>query len=200
MSRLIDMTGQRFGRLLILGRSGAHWACRCDCGQSAKVRRKHLIGGHTVSCGCRRNQILSELHETNQRHMMSGSPTHRVWIEMRRRCRSAGRVTAKYYFDRGVTVCEHWQSSFEDFLADMGERPPGTTIDRIDGTRGYEPANCRWATPQQQRANQLGRTVLTEDIRQEIRGRLEHGERAVSVARRVGFSRSLVDQVRAGSR
>lgn len=81
-------------------------------------------------------------------HGMSASPTYRRWSYMKRRCASD-----PLYTQQGIAVCERWVSSFENFLADMGEVPPGLTLDRIDGTKGYEPGNCRWATYKEQNRN-----------------------------------------------
>lgn len=96
-------------------------------------------------------------------HGLSRSKTYSSWVEMNRRCKDdPARACYPHYAGRGISVCERWHS-FENFLADMGERPEGLTLDRIDNDRGYEPGNCRWATRVQQRRNQ-GRTKLTPDV------------------------------------
>jgi len=86
------------------------------------------------------------------------TPTYGTWMAMRRRCQNPGDRRFKDYGGRGISVCERWDSSFENFLADMGERPAGMTLDRIDTNGNYEPGNCRWATPIQQRANRRDST------------------------------------------
>lgn len=81
------------------------------------------------------------------------SSTHYSWTNMVARCTNPNRQDFKHYGGRGITVCERWRNSFADFLADMGEKPAGTSLDRIDNERGYEPGNCRWATRTEQMQN-----------------------------------------------
>lgn len=148
MSFFQDITGQRFGRLIVLslyrrGSSGVHsrWLCLCDCGQTRVASGSSLKRGRTTSCGCGRIT-----------HGSWGSPTYRSWHMMLQRCTNPRNTHYAYYGGRGITVCERWLK-FENFLADMGERPLGTSIDRIDVDGNYEPGNCRWATPKQQMNN-----------------------------------------------
>lgn len=153
----------RFHRLVVLchaGRSGIHhqFLCRCDCGAEKTIPGQSLLSGRTKSCGCYRRDRGKEISETGgtaviKKHGLHGTPTHLVWMGMKRRCTTT-HATPSRYARQGVTVCERWASSFEDFLADMGERPsPEHSIDRIDFTKGYEPGNCRWATNLEQASN-----------------------------------------------
>lgn len=153
--RLIDLTGMRFGRLEVIkrgeniGRSAA-FECRCDCGTMLTARAASLRNGDTASCGCYRAEKMAE---KQRKHGHFGSRTYNSWASMLSRCRDKNKPAYARYGAIGITVCERWEK-FENFLADMGERPEGCSIDRIDNDKGYEPGNCRWATPIQQRRNQ----------------------------------------------
>lgn len=148
-----DLIGQRFGKLLIrkrLGRMGEshaiHWECLCDCGSSSVVKTGNLMNGSTTSCECWR---ASRITADNLTHGQYNSPTYRSWKSMLARVKDP---RYQYHKGRGITVCERW-TKFENFLTDMGERPPGTTLDRSDNDGNYEPGNCRWATSKQQARN-----------------------------------------------
>jgi hypothetical protein len=166
-----NITGQRFGRLLVLGYVGTDnsrnsiWRCKCDCGASADVRRSHLVGGITQSCGCfgseRRSELTKERFTT---HGMSDTPAYNAWSNMRMRCQNPSHPSYSNYGGRGITVCKRWQE-FENFFADMGEPPAGMSLDRKDNDGNYEPDNCRWATNRQQAINKRSNQLLTLDGR-----------------------------------
>ncbi len=150
-----DLSGQRFGKLTVLhfvelrGKSGYMWLCQCDCGNQSLAMAGNLRTGKTKSCGCGKIKHGHSLPET---------PTYSSWHAMKVRANSKRPKDTKYYGH--VTVCDRWLQSFTAFLEDMGERPLGTSIDRIDNSKGYGPDNCRWATPLQQvhnRSNSLSR-------------------------------------------
>lgn len=174
--KTIDISGQKFGRLTVIQlgqptKAGASWACVCDCGCHTVVNSLKLRNGSIVSCGCYRRE---RLNQANIKHGMSKkSRTYRTWKEMRNRCSNASADNFKWYGGRGISVCERWQF-FENFLADMGERPAGMTIDRIDNMRGYEPGNCRWSTHVEQTRKQA-KNKLTEKLALALRSDREAG-------------------------
>jgi hypothetical protein len=152
-----SLAGQRFGRLLVLDRvprepraSGqAKWRCLCDCENISIIGSNALRSGATQSCGCLRRDALVTRNTT---HGLSGTRTYNSWCNMIRRCTHDNDPRYPEWGGRGITVCERWLD-YPNFLADMGERPPGTTLDREDNDGNYEPGNCRWATPPEQMAN-----------------------------------------------
>ena len=153
-ARLEDLSGRVFGRLTVgrrVGRTGsaARWECLCTCGGLTTAYASSLKAGKTTSCGCAQRDKTAEANRT---HGMSKTPTYTAWLSMRRRCENATDPSYGNYGGRGIAVDPRW-GSFDGFLADMGTRPEGTTLDRVDNTRGYEPGNCRWATPKEQAVN-----------------------------------------------
>jgi hypothetical protein len=146
----INLTGRTFGALTVrkyLG--GSKWACACVCGGSTTAVTGNLRSGNSQSCGCRKRAVLGESTVT---HGWCGTPTYRSWKAMRTRCKNPSTPAYKNYGGRGITVCERWLK-FENFLADMGERQQGHSLERKDNNKGYRPDNCVWATPLEQGLN-----------------------------------------------
>lgn len=150
--RLEGLEGQRFGRLVVLdliAKKGekTRLHCRCDCGNEARPLACNVLRGLAKGCGCK---VL----EGNHVHGMWGSPEYKSWNMLTQRCTNPKNKRWQHYGGRGIRVCDRWLASFEAFYADMGARPPNTSIDRIDVNGHYEPGNCRWADAKTQRANQ----------------------------------------------
>jgi hypothetical protein len=158
--KLTDRLGQRYGRLLVTERApnksetdtNARWKCLCDCGRETTQYGQDLNKGKVISCGCWNE-------EKRFKHGLANTPVHRVWIGMRSRCNNPKAREYVNYGGRGIKVCERWDS-FENFVADMGVRPEGYSIDRINNDGNYEPSNCRWATTTQQLNNRRVNRVL----------------------------------------
>lgn len=165
--RFQDFTGQKFSRLIVLGfaeksQSGeSKWYCRCNCGNITKVYSMCLKNGSTTSCGCFCiERTKKEKTKHGNKTKGNATPTYMSWQSMRGRCQNPKDSCFSDYGGRNIQVCERWQS-FENFLADMGERPKGMTLDRKENNKGYFKENCRWATTIEQANNKRSNHLLT---------------------------------------
>ena len=158
MGKLIDYTGQRFGRLTVVRQlpaiqHRARWLCRCDCGAEVITRAESLRRGHVKSCGCLRRDLARAKASTIDGHYYE--KLHGVWNSMKQRCFNQSSKDFKYYGALGVTVCQAWAEdylTFRKWALDHGYKD-GLSIDRIDPFGNYEPNNCRWITIQDQQKN-----------------------------------------------
>jgi hypothetical protein len=172
----LDLQGQAFGRLIVVarvrgngprggvgGHAGAAWLCECQCGAAAIVRTGRLRSGKTKSCGCWRRDYARSLARSNRVHGLSHTPGYLSYRAMLERCDNPTNPNYRFYGGRGVGVCQRWRScgqhprcptGFVNFYLDMGPRPPGMSLDRIDPDGQYSPENCRWSTYAEQRHNQ----------------------------------------------
>lgn len=186
-----QLEGQTYGRLTVIRRAGSKagrvtWACMCECGTTVEVVSNALTSGHTKSCGCWRDQRnrSAPLKHGHARRGTPFTPTYRTWQSMMSRCYNKKLKSFKDYGGRGIKVCDGWHL-FENFLAYMGERPKGMTLDRIDNSKGYTPDNCRWATKVTQARNTRANRIVDFNGKQMTQAEF---------AERIGVSQSTVSR------
>lgn len=162
MRNLIDLTGQRFGRLVVLSRAqnkgaATAWNCLCECGNHTIVRSDHLRSEHTESCGC----YLDEVRVTHG-HTRGGkwSREYQAWLNARTRCYNPKFIQFGDWGGRGIKMCEKWKDDFSAFYRDMGPCPEGRGLNRIDNDGDYRPGNCEWASNKDQNRNRRNSRYL----------------------------------------
>lgn len=168
-----DLTKQKFNMLTVIeqaeGKSSQQlaWLCDCDCGNKKVVLGCHLKSGKTMSCGCHRKKINSEIHTKHGCNRIGKRTTeYTIWADMIRRCSNSSDEFYMNYGGRGISVCERWKE-FVNFLADMGEKPNGYSIERKDRDGNYCPENCIWADAITQANNRSNNVVLEYDGRKQ---------------------------------
>ena len=162
-----DLTGQRFGRLIVISlidcEAGANiptkWLCKCDCGNEIEVTGSNIKSGNTTSCGCKQKEIAKKIH---YKHGETGTRLFVIWVHMKQRCFNPNDKAYKYYGERGIKVCEEWANNFKTFSdwAISNGYSDELTIDRINVNGNYEPSNCQWITIQEQQRNKRDNTKV----------------------------------------
>lgn len=187
-----DLTGNKYGLLTVLGEGGRTkdkmklWRCKCNCGNEVLVSTSNLKKGHTQSCGCLHEKVLTK-------HGMCNTRLYRIWNNVKQRCTNPKKPAYKNYGGRGITVCEEWSKDFLNFYtwAMNNGYAEDLELDRIDNDKGYDPDNCRWVTHTENNRNKRsnhyltyqGKTLTLKEWQevtgipyQEIRRRLETGK------------------------
>lgn len=164
-----DLSGKHLGRLLVLCKSHSrkvktgtvlYWKCLCDCGIEVTVPAPSLNSGDAKSCGCLQRERTSEASRT---HGMRHTNEFHIWDAMKQRCHNPLNEAYRHYGGRGISVCTEWRESFAQFYMDMGPRPDGFTIERMDNDGDYTPSNCCWASQKQQSRNRRNTVTATHN-------------------------------------
>ncbi|MOA07510.1 hypothetical protein D3C78_1272110 [compost metagenome] len=191
MSKVIDLTGKRFERWIVLELSHQkgkmlYWKCRCDCGNERAVFGADLKRGISRSCGC---LAYEERKQRMRKHGHFDHPAYGSWKKMRYRCLDPRDDSFKEYGGRGITICHKWLA-FDGFWEDMGPTWfEGSSIDRIDTDGNYQPDNCRWATPKQQANNRRTNVMVT--LADGRRMTITEACEVYGISRRAVYSRKL---------
>jgi len=205
---LLDITGRKYGRLTALRSVGKNkygrtlWLCRCSCLEANEIVAVcgDLQSGHTKSCGCLQKEAIARSRQKNLKHGHArgyGTPEYQSWRSMIKRCTNPANDNWKSYGGRGITVCKRWrgEKGFEHFLADMGPRSKGTTLDRYPNKNGnYTPSNCRWATSKQQARHRRNTKLSPKKVRR-IRQLAAAGVSQNKIRQKIGIDQTHVSQV-----
>lgn len=166
MTASIDITGERYTRLVALNRCQGKrkkvaWLFRCDCGNEVEKLLENVRSGVTKSCGCLRIDTTRERSLTHGHRVgRKTSATLKSYQHAKSRCTNPNDEKYPHYGGRGISMCARWMDNFENFLSDMGECPEGLSIDRIDVNKDYEPGNCEWANTHQQARHRRDNVIV----------------------------------------
>lgn len=158
--------GNKYGRYTVLEKTNIKFGstykykCRCECGTEKNIAIHHLVNGSTVSCGCWRKERCGDF---SRKHGKRNSRLYVIWRDMKARCSNSKTPNSRFYFQKGITVCDDWKNSFEEFYdwATSNGYNEDLTLDRIDNSKGYTPTNCRWVTPKEQAHNRTNNVYAT---------------------------------------
>jgi hypothetical protein len=196
MSARIDLTGQKYGLLVVIERLPASkWRCQCTCGcgKIIVVAGNNLKSGNTRSCGSLQKKAVAKRNTT---HGLSKTPTYQIWKGIKNRCLNQNDMDYHHYGGRGITLCDRWATSFEAFLEEMGARPANHSIDRIDVNGNYEPSNCQWATQSTQVRNRRNAKLSIRDVEliRSLAGLASHN----ALAKQFGVAKSMIYSILRG--
>lgn len=191
----LNLVGQKFGKLMVVGPTekeegcktqGTRWLCLCDCGGTAKAFGGALNAGRVKDC--------SDCRSHGQTKGGKLSYTYQSWRGMKERCLNEKHASYRHYGGRGISFCDRWKS-FANFLEDMGERPRGLTLDRIEVDGNYNKENCKWSTPTEQARNSRSNKLDLEKVC-EIRKLISEGVSEPKIAKEFGISNGYVNNVK----
>lgn len=182
--------GTKFNRLIVLSIPVIHkghrmYICQCDCDKIVIVRGSALLTKNTLSCGCLNNELVADLGINTKTHGYTGTPEYWAYKHMIDRCYNIKTSNYKNYGGRGIVVCERWLQSFDNFIADMGDKPTKKhSLDRVNNDGNYRPGNCRWALLDVQAANK------TYTVRLRVNGEEIHQS---GLARKLGITPNAIE-------
>lgn len=208
MRQKIDLVGQVYGRLIVIkevkpyinpkNRKYLKWLCQCECGNTTEVVGNELKHGKTKSCGCYYKEAISSRNTTHGYYSLGKmSSEYRCWLNMKERCLNPNNKDYIYYGGRDIKVCDRWLNSFENFYSDIGPRPKGNSIERLNNDGNYEPSNCIWADKTTQARNQRT-TVLNKDLVRELR-RLKQSHTYKQLSEMFGINKNTIQQAVSGT-
>lgn len=205
MVTIIDLTGLKFGRLLVKRKSTEKnkygvllWECLCDCGNIVNLLTSSIKSGNTQSCGCLSRDNLIQRNKDNATHGLSRTPIYITWGGIVQRCTNPTDSHFPDYGGRGISICDRWRNSFENFYADMGPKPgPEYSIERSNNNGDYEPGNCIWVTKSEQNNNRRDNVIINYNGKDYTKAQLarEHNINVATFGYRLSSGWSVEDAV-----